>query len=97
MTGKRIATGVGVLALLALVGALMVGTAFAQTGTPGTQATPTAPKDRAFGFGKGLGFMGGGSADFDAMAKALNLTPTQLFEQLHSGKTLDEIATGAGR
>ncbi len=96
MTGKRIATGAGVLALLALVGALMVGTAFAQSGTPGAQATPTAPKDRALGFGKGLGFMGGGSADFDAMAKALNLTPTQLFEQLHSGKTLDEIAKAQG-
>ena len=94
MTGKRIATGVGVLALLALVGALMVGTAFAQTGTPGT---PTAPKDRAFGFGKGPGFMGGGSmADFDAMAKALNLTPTQLFEQLHSGTSLADIAKAQG-
>ena len=41
--------------------------------------------------------MGGGSmADFDAMAKALNLTPTQLFEQLHSGKTLAEIAQAQG-
>lgn len=96
MTGKRIATGAGVLALLALVGALMVGTAFAQSGTPGAQTTPTAPKDRSFGFGKGLGFMGGGTAGFDAMAKALNLTPTQLFEQLHSGKTLDEIAQAQG-
>jgi hypothetical protein len=82
---------VGVVALVAVVGALVVGTAFAQSGTPGSQATPTAPK---FGIGKGPGFWGGGSmADFDAMAKALNLTPTQLFEQLHSGKTLAEIAT----
>jgi len=31
-------------------------------------------------------------AAFDAQPKALNLTPTQLFEQLHSGKTLTEIA-----
>ena len=30
------------------------------------------------------------------MAKALNLTPTQLFEALHSGKTLDEIAKTQG-
>ena len=30
------------------------------------------------------------------MAKALNLTPTQLFEALHSGKTLDEIAKAQG-
>ena len=96
MTGKRLAAVVGVFALITVVGALMVGTVFAQSGTPGTQATPTAPKDRALGFGKGLGFMGGGTADFDAMAKALNLTPTQLFEQLHSGKTLDEIAKAQG-
>jgi hypothetical protein len=96
MTGKRLAAVVGVVALIAVVGVLMVGTAFAQSGTPGAQATPTTPKDRAFGFGKGLGFMGGGSADFDAMAKALNLTPTQLFEQLHSGKTLAEIAQAQG-
>ena len=34
--------------------------------------------------------------NFDAMAKALNLTPTQLFEALHSGKTLDEIAKTQG-
>ena len=94
MTGKRLAAVVGVVALIGVVGVLMVGTAFAQTGTPGT---PTAPKDRAFGFGKGPGFMGGGSmADFDAMAKALNLTPTELFEQLHGGKTLAEIAQAKG-
>ncbi len=34
--------------------------------------------------------------NFDAMAKALNLTPTQLFEEMHSGKTLDEIARAQG-
>jgi hypothetical protein len=97
MTGKRIAAIVGVVALVAVVGVLVVGTAFAQSNTPGSQATPTAPKDRAFGFGKGLGFWGGGSmANFDAMAKVLNLTPTQLFEQLHSGKTLAEIAQAQG-
>jgi hypothetical protein len=97
MTGKRLAAVVGVVAMIAVVGVLLVGTAFAQSGTPGAQATPTTPKDHAFGFGKGLGFMGGGSmADFDAMAKALNLTPTELFEQLHGGKTLAEIAQAKG-
>ena len=97
MTGKRLAAVVGVVALIAVVGVLVVGTAFAQSGTPGSQATPIAPKDRAFGFGKGLGFMRGGSmADFDAMAKALGLTPTELFEQLHGGKTLAEIAQAKG-
>ena len=48
-------------------------------------------------FREGSRLHGGGSmADFDAMAKALNLTPTQLFEQLHSGKTLAEIAQAQG-
>jgi hypothetical protein len=97
MTGKRLGAVVGVVAMIAVVGVLVVGTAFAQTGTPGAQATPTTPKDRAFGLGKGLGFMGGGSmADFDAMAKALNLTPTQLFEQLHSGTSLADVAKAQG-
>jgi hypothetical protein len=41
--------------------------------------------------------MGGGSWDnFDAMAKALNLTPTQLFEKLHDGQTLADIAKEQG-
>ena len=97
MTGKRLAAVVGVVALVAVVGVLVVGTAFAQSDTPGSQATPAFPKAGALGVGRGpgmMGFMGGGwVADFDAMAKALNLTPTQLFEQLHSGKTLAEIAT----
>jgi hypothetical protein len=33
---------------------------------------------------------------YDAVAAALKLTPTQLFEQLHSGKTLEEIANAQG-
>jgi hypothetical protein len=97
MTGKRIAAAVGVVALIAVVGALVVGTAFAQSGTPGSQATPGTPQAHMFGFGRGMGFGGGGStANFDAIAKALNLPPTQLFEQLHSGKTLAEIAQAQG-
>ncbi len=46
--------------------------------------------------GRGFGFWGGSWTGFDAVAKALNLTPTQLFEQLHSGKTLQEIAQAQG-
>jgi hypothetical protein len=47
--------------------------------------------------GRGFGFWGGGwTAPFDAMAEALNLTPTQLFEELHSGKSLNEIAEAQG-
>jgi hypothetical protein len=97
MTGKRLAAVVGVVALIAVVGVLVVGTAFAQSGTPGTQATPMSPKAHAFGLARGFGFWGGGSiADFDAMAKALNLTPTQLFEQLHNGTSLADIAKAQG-
>jgi hypothetical protein len=46
--------------------------------------------------GPGPDFFGGSTAAFDAQAKALNLTPTQLFEQLHGGKTLTEIAQAQG-
>jgi len=84
---------------LGLVLALLIGgTVFAQ-GTP-----PPATPDKAL-FGKalkgGLGFRGpfmpfGGWQTYDAIAKALKLTPTQLFEQLHSGKTLEEIAKAQG-
>ncbi|MGC8781734.1 MAG: hypothetical protein ACP5UQ_12805 [Anaerolineae bacterium] len=82
----------GVLALLVLVGAMVVGVASAQSTTP----TPTTPNGFLGKFGRGFGFWGGPNSEFDAIAKALNLTPTQLFEQLHSGKTLDEIAKAQG-
>ncbi len=90
--------------VLAVVMAVVVaGGVFAQTATPPTQGqTPntTAPNQQGKGFfGLGpLGFFGGGRGqsnwtEFDAVAKALNLTPTQLFDQLHSGKSLTDIAT----
>ena len=69
----------------------------AQDPTP-TPSTPTTPKGW-FGWGKGFGFgmHGGGSwQNFDAVAKALGLTPEQLFTELHSGKTRDEIAKEKG-
>jgi hypothetical protein len=44
MAGKRLVAVVGVVALIAVVGVLVVGTAFAQSGTPGSQATPMTPK-----------------------------------------------------
>jgi hypothetical protein len=89
--------------VLAVVMAVVVaGGVFAQTATPPTQGqTPnsTAPNQQGKGFGIGpLGFFGGGRGqsnwtEFDAVAKALNLTPTQLFDQLHSGKSVTDIAT----
>jgi uncharacterized protein (DUF433 family) len=85
---KRILLTVGLSVMLAL---LVVGTVLAQGNQP--PITPNAPgkalKDgllfRPFG-------PFGGWQVYDAVAAALKLTPTQLFEQLHSGKTLQEIA-----
>jgi hypothetical protein len=92
----------GGAAALITIGGLAAGSAMAQS------PTPTAPTDSATGSatttvparpGRGLdlGLWGGGStAQFDAAATALNLTPAELFNQLHSGQTLDEIATAQG-
>lgn len=94
---KRLVAAMGAVALITVVGALVVGTAFAQdtAPTPAPNTTPDTLSGR-HGMGMGFGFRGGNTENFDAIAKALNLTPTQLFEQLHSGKTLDEIATAQG-
>ncbi len=99
MTARRLASALGALALIAVIGAATAGTAFAQDPTPTAPTTP-APEAQAYkgghGMGKGFGMRGGSTEQFDAAAKALNLTPTQLFEQLHSGKSLEEIAKAQG-
>jgi hypothetical protein len=95
VTKKKLLAVVGVVALIAVVGLVVGGIAFAQTETPPSQTTPATPGQ--FGRGMGFGCMGGGSsANFDAMAKALNLTPTQLFEKLHEGTSLADIAKEQG-
>jgi len=90
-----IVAGVGLtVALLVLAVAIPT---LAQNPTP-TPSRPTTPKGW-FGWGRGFGFgMRGGNSwqNFDAVAKALGLTPEQLFTELHSGKTLDEIAKEKG-
>lgn len=83
-TTKR-ALGIGLL--LGLVGLLMVVPVFAQGNTP--PAPTPGFGGRGFGLGPGLGKSW---AVFDAAAQALGLTPEQLFSELHSGKTLEEIA-----
>jgi hypothetical protein len=83
----------GIALLVAAIGlTAAVGVSLAQ----GPSGTPT-PGDRG-GPGLDLGIMGGGGdwTAFDAAAKALGLTPTELFTELHSGKTLTDIAKDKG-
>jgi hypothetical protein len=83
----------GIALLVAAIGlTAAVGVSLAQ----GPSGTPT-PGDKG-GPGLDLGIMGGGGdwTAFDAAAKALGLTPTELFTELHSGKTLTDIATDKG-
>jgi hypothetical protein len=93
---KKVMAVVGVVALITVVGLVAGGIALAQTETPPSQGTPTSPLKVPWGMGMFGRFGGGSWANFDAVAAALNLTPTQLFEQLHSGKTLAEIASAQG-
>lgn len=98
MTKRRTILVISVLAVMALTSLVLVGTVFAQTPTP-APSTPTTPAPfwgKGWGRGFGFGCWGGNWTVFDAVAEALNLTPTQLFEQLHSGKTLAEIAEAQG-
>ena len=97
MKVTRIVAVLGVVALIAVLSITAVSIAFAQSETPSTEATPTTPTaPRLDGWGRGFGIGGDRTAQFDKVAEVLNLTPTQLFEQLHSGKTLTEIAEAQG-
>jgi hypothetical protein len=89
---KKLAVVAGALALVTALGVFAAGAVGAQTATPPGQGAPPASTRGAPPEGPGPDFFGGSTAAFDAQAKALNLTPTQLFEQLHGGKTLTEIA-----
>ncbi len=71
---------------------LFVGTVAAQGTQPPVKPDPTAKALKGWGWFYWPGPFGDWTV-FDAIAKTLKLTPTQLFEQLHSGKTLQEIAT----
>ena len=96
---KKLAALIGVVALIVTLGVLATGGVFAQSTTPSTPETESVAPDLARGLpgGRSFGFFGhGGIAEFDAVAEALNMDPTQLFEAWHSGKTLSEIAEAQG-
>ncbi len=107
MTKRKLALVMGVLALVTMLAVVSVGAAFAQTGTPTTPTTPsqpngtqpntTQPNTGKLGRGFGFGFRGGDMTTFDAVAKALGIDPTELFNELHSGQTLSQIATAHGK
>jgi hypothetical protein len=92
----------GVLVALLLVG--LVGVTIASAQEPTSTPEPGAPSGWPGGGhergGFGGGFFGGGPGDqwttFDTAAEALGLTPEALFSELHSGKTLEEIAGAQG-
>lgn len=83
-------------ALGLVVGALVLSVAvpaLAQETTPTVPATP--PGDALGCWARGFGF-GQSWASYDAVAQALGLTPVELFTELHSGKTIEDIATARG-
>jgi hypothetical protein len=80
-----IATLVTVVALVAVVGVSL-----AQGPTPMPPGKPGIMGGGRGWFGFGMGGQGGWAA-FDAAAKALGMTPDELFNELHSGKTLADI------
>jgi hypothetical protein len=84
---KRLMILSGAVLAMVLLGATLVVPAFAQ------EETPEAP----FGcHGGGFGLGPGSWTMFDTMAEALELTPEELFAELHAGKTLEEIAEAQG-
>ena len=78
----------GLLAVVALFGAMSVKTAYAQDATPPVTA---GQPDGHHGGGHGLG-----QPELEAAAKVLNMTADELSTALQSGKTLEELATAAG-
>jgi hypothetical protein len=93
MTNKKALLTVSLSLLLVLV---VAGAAFAQgtnppTGAKGALADKAA---RLAGLRGALPF--GGWKIYDAIAGALKLSPSQLFEQLHGGKTVKQVAETQG-
>ena len=93
---KRMKILAGAALLVALLGVFVAMPALAQPTTPTPTPKVTNGWGKGFGWGRGFGCWGGSWTEFDAAAKALGLTPEQLFSELHAGKSLSDIATAKG-
>jgi hypothetical protein len=81
----------GIATLVVVVGLVAaVGVSLAQGPTPTPHAKPGIMGGGMGWFGFGMGGQQGWAA-FDAAAKALGMTPDELFNELHSGKTLADV------
>lgn len=99
MFTKKLGLTLAAIALVTALGAATVGTALAQTSTPtapNSGTTTAQPNQGDLGIGRMFGFRGGDAAAFDLVAQKLGMSPTELFDALHSGKTLSQIATEKG-
>jgi hypothetical protein len=101
MSKKLVAllSGATLVALL-LAGLIGVTAVSAQEPTPEPEA-PLAGRGGVHGrggFGHGLfgPGLGGQWTMFDTAAEAMGLTPTELFTELHAGKSLEEVAEAQG-
>jgi len=101
MNKKRLVTlASGVLIALLLTGLIGAAVVSAQEPTPETEA-PFGWRGGGRGqggFGRGtFGGAGGGQwTMFDTAAEALELTPEELFAELHAGKSLEEVVEEQG-
>jgi len=86
---KKLMTIAGVALVVVLLGAVVAVSAFAHEPIPVSEASHGCHS-------RGFGFRSGFWAVFDAAAEALGLSPEQLFAELHSGKSLADIAEAQG-
>jgi hypothetical protein len=92
MVMRKALAATGVFAIVVVVALAVASTAFADPTPPAQDGRPVPG---LWLWGRGIGD-GGGVAAYDAVAEALHLTPVELFEKLHDGQTLQEIAAEQG-
>lgn len=92
MTINRTTVTVG-LATLGLVGLAGGGIAWAASSTSSSPSTGTSTASHCAGYGMAYGKY----SPMTAVADYLGLSRAELVQQMHSGKTLAQIATGQGK